>query len=615
MPLGMKVFWLILMGFSLFHFCCCLFGSYTGKPAFRAHFACTSDWRHFFLIFCGSCLVAFLAIVGASGCGVFSKPIPGLDCPWIAFWSCSTVIVLACGSILANFYTAWKLSASVGGKLPRLTSSAFLTWCFVGCKFYIEVVVLFGLVFVAPLEIVLQQGSRIFTYWRSMHLASGVSPQIPILSLLVGLYIAFWYTLHGLALFGPDRPRLPPKNLLVIEVAPGDCKDFLRMFSQEDAAEKIELLADPLKLERDALIRIAVELVITMLFFFVPSLIASGVPIRSLGGKGYAIIFLAGLSICGSLCIFEAWRFYTTWERLRKLLVFLDRLPLRRTLQALQGFSWGNVWKISGNVLEVRYKVISRQLESMNHTMETLRKASLVSSDTKFIGNAKICLDALEKMRIASMDFAKWYSDNYLEPHAGDLNSFGSFQKSVAWASGTLLTKVLASAWRKEEESLIGAPPKSAGSGRDDDATIKMPRAKDPHIRNAEELVCLTYMGFVQNILGRLRTMAMTVMALFLAMTVAISSYPFDPRQALSAVLIALFVIVGGFMIKAYAEMHRDSTLSHVTDTKPGELGTEFWLKLVGFGLAPALGLIARIFPGITDFIFTWLQPGISSLK
>jgi hypothetical protein len=55
--------------------------------------------------------------------------------------------------------------------------------------------------------------------------------------------------------------------------------------------------------------------------------------------------------------------------------------------------------------------------------------------------------------------------------------------------------------------------------------------------------------------------------------------------------------------------------LSHVTNTKPGELGTEFWLKILGFGFAPLMGLLTRIFPGITDFVFAWLQPGVSSLK
>jgi len=46
------------------------------------------------------------------------------------------------------------------------------------------------------------------------------------------------------------------------------------------------------------------------------------------------------------------------------------------------------------------------------------------------------------------------------------------------------------------------------------------------------------YLSFVQNILGRLRTMAITIVTLFLAATIASSTYPFDPRQGLSAVLI-----------------------------------------------------------------------------
>ena len=107
----------------------------------------------------------------------------------------------------------------------------------------------------------------------------------------------------------------------------------------------------------------------------------------------------------------------------------------------------------------------------------------------------------------------------------------------------------------------------------------------------------------------------MTIVVLFLASTVAMSTYPFDPRQGLSAILIVLFVVTGGVIVKVYADMHRDSTLSHVTNTKPGELGSEFWFKIIGFGFAPLVGLLTRVFPGITDFIFSWLQPGISSLK
>ena len=340
--------------------------------------------------------------------------------------------------------------------------------------------------------------------------------------------------------------------------------------------------------------------------------IGGWVPVRSLGAQNYAIIFLVSLDICCTLAIVEAWRLCQTWEELRRLLAFLDRLPLRRTLASLRGFSWGGVWKMSGNVLEVRYKVMSRQMECMNHTIASLEEFLKTSSDPGEIRAARNSLAALLRMRRMGMKFAGWYSSNYANPHAGDLSSFTKFQQSIASASGTLLVKLLLPTWRMEEESLLVAFQKDDTK---DAAPHPAPLADDKHIRNAEEFVCLNYLGFIQNVLGRLRTMTVTITLLLIAATIATSTYPFDPRQALSAVLIILFVIVGVVIVKVYADMHRDATLSHVTNTTPGELGTEFWFKIVGFGLAPLLGLLTRIFPSMTDFIFSWLQPGISSLK
>ena len=265
-------------------------------------------------------------------------------------------------------------------------------------------------------------------------------------------------------------------------------------------------------------------------------------------------------------------------------------------------------------MLEVRYKVISRQLECMNHTissLEALPKHPKKSKQPRDPG-ARSSLASLLWMRRAGMQFADWYSISYKVSRAGDLTHFCKFQESVAAASGTLLTKLLLPEWRSETGSLLVAPIKEE---KDDATPDPPPQAKEEHIRNAEEFMCLNYLGFVQNVLGRLRTMAITIVVLFLAALVAISAYPFDPRQALSVVLIALFSITGAVIVKVYAEMHRDATLSHVTNTKPGELGTEFWLKILGFGFAPLMGLLTRIFPGITDFVFAWLQPGVSSLK
>jgi len=107
----------------------------------------------------------------------------------------------------------------------------------------------------------------------------------------------------------------------------------------------------------------------------------------------------------------------------------------------------------------------------------------------------------------------------------------------------------------------------------------------------------------------------MAIVALFFATTIALSAYPFDPRQVLSAILIALFVILGTVIVKVYAEMHRDTILSYVTNTRPGELGPEFWFKVLAFGFAPLVGLLTRMFTGISDFIFSWIQPSVSSFK
>jgi hypothetical protein len=600
MPLGMKIFWLVLIGFSLFHLWCCWSGSYTAKPAFLAHFASQGEWRHELLVFLGSFCVAALAMVAGWGCGVLSIPASGLAYPWFALVSVFAVCVMAWLAILLNNRTVGKLSEDVSAS-PGRQQEGFTIWNY-AARFFPVALIAGGGLLILPAEWVLLPENRVLTYWRAMHLTSGVSPIAPILLVFTGMYLSFWFTLHGLALFGPDRPCLPPNEELAWQNAAGKRWDFLRMFSQEDAGKVIEDAARPF----DSPAMVIVGAICFVLFLVPAWIIVGGVPVRSLGAENYAIIFLIALDICCTLAIVETWRMCKTWCALKRLLAFLDRLPLRRTMASLRGFSWGSVWKMSGNVLEVRYKVISRQMECMNHAI-----ASLNLLGDPVDSEMKDSLDALTKMHAAGITFATWYSINYDNSRAGDLTSFSTFQESISSASGTLLSKLLLPAWKREEDSLVAFEKDETNES----STCPPPPATEKHIQNAEEFVCLNYLAFIQNVLGRLRTMTFTIMLLLIVATVATSVYPFDPQQALSAVFIVLFVIVGVVVVKVYADMHRDSTLSNVTNTAPGQLGTEFWFKIVGFGFAPLLGLLARIFPGITDFIFSWLEPGISSLK
>lgn len=668
-PLVMKLALLGLLAFSVFHFYCCSHGSYMAKPGFRAHFAGNGYPRQTTLICLGSSVVAFAAIGAGWSCGIFSRDSLAMPDPLFALCCTAAVTLLAWGAAWSYGHRALRLRLEHSaegvvqknppahtpkeGQLPRRTrdrtrwfknyrqiSAYLLRTRFRGrLAFWLPVgmIVLFFCGFVVPLEYALSPENRLLTYLRSMSLASGLSPIVPFFALLIGLYIAFWYALHGLALFGRDRPRLPELQDLEFQISEQNSTNHggnvsaqvktvtqhkyrLRMFSQ-DAANEVEFAAKPLTLARSKFVKSkhALDLhwpltaCLLVLFWIVFAGLAHGVPVRTLGHRSAAIVFLTFLLVNASLLLAMCWRMCRTWAELRQLLEFLDRIPLRRTMDAIHGFSWESVWKMSGNVLAVRYKLISRQLDAMHHTMSRLKQLGRSGAGSISSDSASASLHSLEHLHDVGLDFSAWYLKHYTKEDIGDLRAFEKFQKVLAATCGALLTKLLLPAWETEEKSLILVEGEKSESG--EDAKRTPPLSKEAAIRNAEELVCLMYLGFIQNILGRLRTMAISIVALFVSCSVAISTYPLDPRQPVSGALIVLFFVSSATIVWIYASMHRDATLSRVTNSTPGELGSEFWIKLLVFVVPTVLGLMARVFPGITDFFFTWLQPGLASLK
>jgi len=141
-----------------------------------------------------------------------------------------------------------------------------------------------------------------------MHLTSGVSPIVPILLVFTGMYAAFWLTLHGLALFGPDRPCLPKKGRLVLHDAKGKNLHLLRMFSKDEAGARIERAAMPLTWKIIAMVGS-----LFVLFYAAAYGVVERVPVRSLGAENYAIIFLLSLDICCTLAIVETCRLCGLW--------------------------------------------------------------------------------------------------------------------------------------------------------------------------------------------------------------------------------------------------------------------------------------------------------------
>jgi hypothetical protein len=652
MPLSMKLLMLGIFLWACFHLVCCCGASVTVKPAYRAHFvrpSCSSipdqsecdavalshhRYEHRVLILFASILVALVPIILAWGYGEMWEggepllhPLPyRLYLPFVWLIACSAV----CGNSLLENYLP-KLDHDEDAVSPAKADSSKIVPG--GFKDWIkekvpEVFWLFlsfiglSLVLYYALDLfidrALNDANRIPTYWRAINLTTGVSPLVPLVSLIVGLYGWCWYSLQGFALFGEDRPLLPRADTLQLK---GPKPDLLRMLSRKWAAEPIETLCSPFAIKP-----FIVGLICGVVIIAVAFLIFGYPPIRSLGSESYSVVFGLWLVLCISILLANAWQLAFIWMDLRHMLQFLDKIPLRRSLVALKGFSWGSVWKMSGNVLDRRYKLIFRQLESLTQLRGSLlawglKSGDLNSTDRK---NASDWIKEIDETREKRVEFAAWYSSNWNNWKARRLARLKAVQWSLADTAATMLTKLLVPAWGKAGSPLIShsAGKNDKKSSEDDDggqdkkdsstdAVANLPT----HIRDAEELVCLVYMGFIQNILGRLRSLALGMICIFVAITVSVASYPFDPRPLLSGIVVVLFVILGATIIVVYSQMHRDATLSNLMNTPPEQLGGDFWLKLLGFGAGPVLGLMASVFPEFAAFIISYVQPGIASIK
>jgi hypothetical protein len=105
------------------------------------------------------------------------------------------------------------------------------------------------------------------------------------------------------------------------------------------------------------------------------------------------------------------------------------------------------------------------------------------------------------------------------------------------------------------------------------------------------------------------------MLVVFVAMTLGIASYPFEPLPVLGGFFLALFVGAGAILVIVYVAMNRDAVLSYVTNTNPGELGWSFWGQLITFAATPLFALLTTLFPSFADFLLSWVQPSAGALK
>jgi hypothetical protein len=495
-------------------------------------------------------------------------------------------------------------------------------------------------------------------FYRMAHLTAGVSPLLPVLVLLSGLYLWSWQGLAGNVLLTRGCPLLPQ-----VENAPNgrpaqfgllrhpffkrlgerlpagsslsdrasDLLDLL--FGQELAGtlrEEQPTILCPNKMERvryrisrelgDRIMNLAQPLTLAKSVLVLPIFIGCAfflltyktVPLLSLEGEEFSIGIDMVLLLAFLLTVGEAARLYVSWLEFQRLLIALSRLRLRRTFAKLRAMKASNLWSVSGNVNRVQVSLLMQQLDSARRLSLT-PKGNLLSIQTVVAVGQIFALSNEESLQVGSL----WEQPL---PVAG--RPALPIRVILADAVGDVITDVLENAWQSEEDSLNlesgGVPTKGE---REDAGMIEVGKSGDfelsssPKVRAAEEFVCLHYTAFIQNMLARIRTMTLSMVSLFVSVCAAISFYPFVPRTSIGVWLMINMSLVGAVVIYVYAQMERNDTLSYIANTRPGRLGADFWLKTVGFLVVPILGILTTQFPAISDSILGWLQPGLDAVN
>jgi hypothetical protein len=440
---------------------------------------------------------------------------------------------------------------------------------------------------------------------RLQHVTSGVSPALPVYLLFAAFLWWCWKGLQGQALLDSRRPKLasfsdfPELSLAPALAVRNDLTDdgnrkligiltspfsgLITFFSQWLGAirvaskEKLTLLprltamwnapANHTNLWVTYRIAIPAASILFVAFF----LLDPRHPIYSLEGEIFDRLYACGIALALFLLLTDLARLLAGWLECRRLLQALEQLPLRRGFTEIRGFSWRPIWRLGGGP----QRILAREWESW-------QKYYLLSEGKPLTKEATPGSTIRERN-----DFFATHSGNVMKFLAGK------------WAGET------------EPEPHTGLPANCCAASRSEEENDFQPAAD---VRAAERFVCFVYLNFVLAVLLRLRVFAFSAAGMYVFLMLSLTSYPFEPRLAIRSFLILLLLLILAIVASVYAQVHRDPTLSRITNTKAGELGADFWLRIASFAALPTLGLLVAQFPEIGGFFFSWLQPALDAL-
>jgi hypothetical protein len=566
------LFWRIVAGFTLF-----LVATY-GFLLWKSSIFASSSAMTLFAPIADPYGAVLIVLVG----WLFLIAMLLLAWPCVAWltWSFETISLVVSAAIAVSLH-CWSCFTQLNRRKATRASLMFM--------YGAALLVLFSAVlFLLPAH------SRNAFLLRYIHLTSGVSPLLPLLCLLAAGLWWGWFSLSGLALVDQRRPKLP---------AEGDPTD-----PNENSVQQLIAVAKPCAWDARVFAPLLLPLAILLCAMDYRH------PVLSFDTGHFEWLYAICLALVTLALFASILRLLVVWLECRKILIAIDRLPLRRAFAELN-FTWEPFWRMGGGEAVWSSRLVSRQLETLEHLIRQSPKPEPGVSDgatcpVDAIGNT---LASRDKFR---QDFALFPKSDSLALSEFCLDRYQRLEASIAGCCAAVL-KLLKTKWQGTEGVILH----EIGSDDDDKKVTVVCREDkdetDPSLLTclAERFVALVYLNFILSITLRMRTLGIAIVGLYVFLLLSVESYPFEPRTALRSASIFILIFIVGMVGYVSAQVHRDPILSLVMQTKPGELGVEFWVRMGTFIALPLISLLVSQFPALNNALFSWLEPAVNALK
>lgn len=451
-------------------------------------------------------------------------------------------------------------------------------------------------------------GTMVLWQQRTIALGSHVSSATPLLLLLAGFYALFWIGLKSESLTDWRCPRLPVADDLP------DGYWRLDEFTADAIREVEHPFGGPWWIFAWA------GLVVALLAVAGMAMGPGHIPIRSLEGSSFDVIYSIFFALAVLLLIVTLLRTVALWWQLQPLLMALERPGMKQAFQRLKGFEWDVIWNplqsMRDEVRRMYLKeilVVDRLCESLGGDGNTTDRATIDSwkVDLQRISTRLRTIHGLlpEGNRAGSQESEKL---------VGELRSM---QFGLAKMSGVLCKQQLNADWNSlpADNGTETSPGKAAADtglkSEDKPGVGASPRLSNKSTQLAEELVACVYATFITVVLLRIRWLVFSAVAIYTVVVFSSVSYPFQPAAALRNVCLFLFLAGAVAVGYVYEAMHHDPTLMNMTSTDPNKIDSAFWLKLLSTGLLPLLGLLTSLFPQVGHFLYTIAAPILQATR